>query len=100
MHRYKEDFALMRELGIKAYRFSVSWPRILPQGRGEVNMEAIRMYRDMIQEMKANGITPYLTLFHWEFPQALEDMGGWLNPNIVEYFGNTPAWWRKISPIW
>lgn len=87
MHLYKEDFALMKELGIKAYRFSVSWSRILPQGHGEVNEEAIGMYRDMITEMKANGITPYLTLFHWEFPQALEDIGGWTNPKVVDYFG-------------
>ena len=67
---YKEDLALMREFGVKAYRFSVSWARILPQGVGEVNMEAVQLYRDMILEMKKNGITPYLTMYHWEFPQA------------------------------
>lgn len=87
MHRYKDDYALMRNLGIKAYRFSLNWARILPEGIGRVNEKAIAMYRDMILTMKENGITPYLTMFHWEFPQALEDMGGWRNPKVVEWFG-------------
>ena len=87
MHRYKEDIALMKELGIKAYRFSVSWPRIIPNGVGEVNQKAIEMYRDMIQEMIQNDIKPYLTMYHWELPQAMEDKGGWVNPDIVEAFG-------------
>ena len=87
MHRYKEDFALMKELGIPAYRFSVSWARLMPNGVGEVNPKAVAMYRDMIQEMLANGIKPYLTMYHWELPQALEDKGGWTNPDIVEAFG-------------
>lgn len=87
MHHYKEDYALMRNLGIKAYRFSMSWARILPEGTGRVNEKAIAMYRDMILEMKKNGITPYITLFHWEFPQALQDKGGWQNPQVVEWFG-------------
>ena len=87
MHHYKEDYALMRNLGIKAYRFSLNWARILPEGTGKVNEKAIAMYRDMILCMKANGITPYITLFHWEFPQALYERGGWLNPEVVEWFG-------------
>ena len=66
----KEDIALMKHLGIRAYRFSLNWARILPEGTGRVNEKAIAMYRDMILTMKENGITPYLTLFHWEFPQA------------------------------
>lgn len=86
MHRYKEDFALMRHLGVKAYRFSLSWARILPEGTGRVNEKAIRLYRDMIQEMKKNGITPFVTLFHWEYPQVLQEKGGWLNPDSVEWF--------------
>ena len=80
MHHYKEDYALMKNLGIKAYRFSLNWARILPEGTGRVNEKAIRMYRDMITCMKENGITPYITMFHWEFPQALYEKGGWLNP--------------------
>ncbi len=86
MHHYKEDFRLMAQLGIKHYRFSVSWSRIMPEGRGRVNQKAIDMYRDMIMTMKENGITPYLTMFHWETPQELEYKGGWLNPEIVDDF--------------
>ena len=87
IHRYKEDFALMRLLGIRAYRFSLSWARILPEGTGRVNEKAIVLYRDMILEMKKNGITPYITLYHWEFPQALQDRGGWLNEDVIGWFG-------------
>lgn len=87
MHRYKSDYALMKNLGIKAYRFSINWARILPEGTGLVNEKAIAMYRDMILTMKRNGITPYLTMFHWEFPQALQEKGGWLNEDVVEWFG-------------
>lgn len=87
IHRYKEDFALMRLLGIKAYRFSLNWARILPEGTGKVNGKAIELYRDMILEMKKNGITPYITLYHWELPQALQDQGGWLNEKVIDWFG-------------
>ena len=86
MHRYKEDYALMRELGVKAYRFSVSWARLMPEGTGRVNEKAVALYRDMILEMKKNGIEPYMTLYHWELPQALEDKGGWLNEEIIDWF--------------
>lgn len=91
IHRYKEDFALMRLLGIKHYRFSISWSRILPEGTGEVNEEGIRLYRDMITEMKKNGIEPYVTLYHWEMPQALQNRGGWLSPDSPDWFGNYAA---------
>ena len=87
MHHYKDDYALMKNLGIKAYRFSLNWARILPEGTGRVNEKAIAMYRDMILTMKENGITPYITLFHWEFPQALQEKGGWLNEEVVDWFG-------------
>lgn len=87
MHRYKEDYALMRMLGIKAYRFSVSWTRLMPEGIGKVNEKAVALYRDMIEEMKKNGIEPYLTMYHWEFPQALQDKGGWLNEEVIQWFG-------------
>lgn len=87
MHRYKEDYKLMKLLGIKAYRFSMSWARILPEGTGKVNEKAIAMYRDMILSMKENGIEPYITMYHWEFPQALQDKGGWLNEDVVQWFG-------------
>lgn len=87
MHRYKEDYALMRMLGIKAYRFSVNWTRLMPEGIGKVNEKAVALYRDMIAEMKKNGIEPYLTMYHWEFPQALQDKGGWLNEEVIQWFG-------------
>ena len=87
MHRYKEDFALMRLLGIKNYRFSLSWSRILPAGTGKVNGKAVQMYRDMILCMKENGIRPFITMFHWEFPYELFKKGGWLNEDVVEWFG-------------
>lgn len=86
IHRYKDDYKLMRLLGVKAYRFSVSWSRIMPEGTGRVNEKAITLYRDMITEMKKNGIVPYLTMYHWELPQALQDQGGWLNENIIQWF--------------
>lgn len=87
MHRYKEDYQLMKMLGIRAYRFSMSWARILPEGTGKVNEKAIALYRDMILEMKKNGVEPYITMYHWEFPQALQDKGGWLNEDVIEWFG-------------
>ena len=87
IHRYREDFALMREMGVKHYRFSLNWARILPEGTGEVNQKAIDMYRDMLLCLKENGITPYITMFHWEFPQKLYERGGWMNPDVVKWFG-------------
>lgn len=87
MHLYKKDYALMRMLGIKAYRFSISWARLIPEGAGKVNEKAVALYRDMIAEMKKNGIEPYLTMYHWEFPQALQDRGGWLNEEVIQWFG-------------
>lgn len=88
IHRYKEDFALMRLLGIEHYRFSLSWARLMPQGTGSVNEKGIALYRDMILEMKKNGITPYITMFHWELPQALQDQGGWLNETSIQWFAD------------
>ena len=88
MHRYREDYRLMRLLGVKAYRFSVSWSRIMPEGTGRVNEKAVALYRDMIAAMRENGITPYLTMYHWELPQALQDQGGWLNEEMIGWFGD------------
>lgn len=85
-HRFKEDVALMAKLGIKAYRFSVSWPRVLPDGTGAVNEKGVAFYSALIDELLKNDITPYLTLFHWDYPQALFERGGWLNPDSPEWF--------------
>lgn len=87
MHRYREDYRLMKLLGIRAYRFSLNWARILPEGTGRVNEKGIALYRDMIMEMKKNGVEPYITMYHWELPQALQDKGGWQNQEIIQWFG-------------
>lgn len=87
IHKYKEDFELMRLMGVKNYRFSISWARIMPEGTGRVNEKGIQLYRDMLTCMKENGITPYITLYHWEMPEALALRGGWMNREIVDWFG-------------
>lgn len=86
-HRYREDIKLMKEMGLKAYRFSVDWSRVLPEGTGRVNEQGVAFYNALIDELLANGIEPYLTLYHWELPYELYKRGGWLNPQIVEWFG-------------
>ena len=85
-HRWKEDVALMKQLGLKAYRFSVSWSRILPEGTGRVNQAGLDFYSNLVDELLANGIEPLLTLYHWDLPAALDDRGGWLNPQIADWF--------------
>jgi beta-glucosidase len=85
-HRYRDDIALMGELGIDAFRFSVAWPRVLPQGRGEVNKVGLDFYDALVDELLGNGIAPYVTLFHWDTPQVLEDAGGWPARDTVDAF--------------
>jgi len=87
-HRFKEDIALMKQLGIRSYRFSFSWPRILPRGTGEVNEAGIKFYEDLVDELIQNQITPFATLFHWDYPAALQKQGGWLNPQSPIWFEN------------
>lgn len=88
-HRVEQDVRLMKELRMKAYRFSISWPRIFPNGRGEVpNEKGIAFYSMLIDTLLAHGIEPWVTLYHWDLPQKLEDeYGGWLDPQIVDDFG-------------
>lgn len=76
----------MAELGIKAYRFSISWTRILPDGTGRVEEKGVRYYRDLVKELRSRGITPYATLFHWDYPAVLMRKGGWLNPESPRWF--------------
>ena len=78
-HRYKEDVALMRSIGANAYRFSISWPRIFPQGTGTPNPKGLDFYNRLVDELVAAGIAPFPTLYHWDLPQALQDKGGWQN---------------------
>ncbi|KAL1298392.1 hypothetical protein HN51_042766 [Arachis hypogaea] len=88
-HRYKEDVGIMKYINLDAYRFSISWSRILPKGTlsGGINQEGIKYYNNLINELLANGIQPFVTLFHWDLPQALQDdYGGFLSPRIVDDF--------------
>lgn len=85
--RYRDDIALMRELGLSAYRFSISWSRIYPEGTGTVNQRGLDFYRRLVDELAAAGIQPMATLYHWDLPAALDDRGGWLNPDIADWFG-------------
>jgi len=84
-HRYKEDVALMKELGLKSYRFSVSWCRIMPQ-KDVVNPKGIAFYQDLVAELRKAEIEPLLTLYHWDLPVWAEEEGGWKNPRIIEYY--------------
>ncbi|HEX4834374.1 MAG TPA: GH1 family beta-glucosidase [Trebonia sp.] len=86
-HRYPEDVALLKRLGAGAYRFSVSWPRILPKGRGEVSQQGLDYYRRLADALLAEGIAPVATLYHWDLPQALQDeFGGWAGRDVAEAF--------------
>ena len=85
-HHWREDVALMKELGLKSYRFSVSWPRVLPEGVGQVNEAGIRFYVGLVDELRAAGIEPLVTLYHWNLPMALYERGGWKNPDSPDWF--------------
>ena len=88
-HRFKEDIALMAEQGLKTYRFSIAWTRILPEGRGEINQKGLDFYSDLIDELLKYGIEPIVTLYHWDLPQALEDAyGGWESRQVIQDFTN------------
>jgi beta-glucosidase len=76
-HRHPQDVALMRELGLDAFRFSIAWPRIVPDGRGRVNEAGLDFYDRLVDELLAAEIAPFPTLYHWDLPQPLEDAGGW-----------------------
>ncbi len=76
-HRYRDDVRLMRDLGLNAFRFSIAWPRVVPEGRGRVNEAGLDFYDRLVDELLAAGIEPFVTLYHWDLPQALEDAGGW-----------------------
>jgi beta-glucosidase len=88
-HRYKEDVALIRDLGVKAYRFSIAWPRVFPEGSGAPNPKGLDFYNRLVDELLANGIEPYATLYHWDLPQALQDrVGGWQSSETSKAFGD------------
>ncbi len=87
-NRYKEDIQLVKSLGFKSYRFSISWPRIFPNGRGRVNEKGIDFYDRLVDELMNNDITPFATIYHWDLPAALQDLGGWANRDMACWFGD------------
>ena len=110
-HRFREDIAVMKQLGLKMYRFSVAWPRVLPAGRGTVNQAGLDFYRRLVDELLANDIEPNLSLYHWDLPQALQDAGGWPSRDIAGWFADYAevvygalhdrvAWWSTINEPW
>src|SRR5690606_796156 len=90
-HRYAEDVALMSQLGTNAYRFSMSWARLQPDGRGPLNPEGVAFYDRLLDELAAAGITPWVTLYHWVLPQSLVDAGGWPERDTAYRFADYAA---------
>lgn len=103
-HLYPQDIRLMKELGIQTYRLSISWPRIFPEGQGRPNPGGIEFYKKLIRLLLQNDIKPAVTLFHWDLPQKLQDMGGWANREVTEYFAQYARYVFKelgeLVPIW
>jgi len=111
-HRFKDDIRIMRDLGLRVYRFSISWPRLLPQGRGDVNPVGVKFYRSLLETLHANDIEPVVTLYHWDLPQCLEDSyGGWLGSEVLDdfelyaracffQFGDLVKRWITINEPW
>jgi beta-glucosidase len=110
-HRFEEDVALMGDLGVQAYRFSVAWPRIQPEGRGAPNRRGLDHYRRLVDSLRRRGIAPMLTLYHWDLPQALEDAGGWTSRDTAERFaeyagivhralGSEVPYWITLNEPW
>ncbi len=91
-HRFREDVALMKQLGVKAYRFSLNWARLLPAGEGKVSEDGKRFYTELLTELRAAGIEPWITLFHWDYPYALYLRGGWLSPE-------SPRWFEEYAGV-
>lgn len=110
-HRMRDDVALMKGLGIQAYRFSISWPRLIPTGRGPVNPVGAQFYSDLVDELIAAGIEPVATLYHWDLPQEFEDAGGWTNRETAyafadyaaaaaEVLGDRVTLWTTLNEPW
>jgi len=85
-HRYAEDIDLIKSMNFKVFRFSTSWPRIIPSGTGEINRKGLDFYHKVIDKCLSVGIEPWITLYHWDLPQALEEQGGWANRKIIDWF--------------
>lgn len=85
-HRYRDDIKLMKEISLNAYRFSIAWSRIFPQGKGQLNQDGLDFYERVVDELLDSGIEPFVTLYHWDLPQALQEKGGWANRDTIGYF--------------
>ena len=97
-HRYKEDVEVMKDLGANAYRFSIAWPRIFPDGTGQPNQKGLDFYSRLVDEVKAAGIEPFATLYHWDLPQVLQDKyGGWQSAETAKAFGEYGGLRREKS---
>ncbi len=103
-HRYKEDVKIMKELGLQFYRYSISWSRIFPEGKGKPNPKGIDFYKRLTNELLENGIKPAVTLYHWDLPQELQYQGGWANRDITDYFQQYSEYVFKelgdVVPMW
>ncbi|HEX6066837.1 MAG TPA: family 1 glycosylhydrolase, partial [Longimicrobiales bacterium] len=103
-HRFRDDVALMSELGINSYRFSISWSRVLPAGRGARNPKGLDFYARLVDELLARNIVPNVTLYHWDLPAALDERGGWLNADIAGWFADYAVlMYRTLGdrvPLW
>jgi len=97
-HRYEADLDLLQEAGMDGYRFSTSWARVMPEGRGPVNVEGLDYYDRLVDAMLARGLKPFQTLYHWEMPSALADLGGWTNRDVADWFADfTEVITRRIG---
>ena len=85
-HRYRDDVKLMKSMSLNAYRFSIAWSRIFPQGKGQINQRGLNFYERLVDELLDSGIEPFVTLYHWDLPQALQEKGGWVNKDTIGYF--------------
>ena len=103
-HLYRKDILDMKELGLKSFRFSISWSRVLPQGVGQLNDKGMDYYKRVINDLNENGIIPNVTLYHWDLPQVLEDRGGWVNRDSIEWFGEYAhkmfSTFGDVVPMW
>jgi beta-glucosidase len=110
-HRYRDDVGLMRDLGLDAFRFSIAWPRVMPEGRGRINEAGLDFYDRLVDELLAHDIEPFATLFHWDTPQALEDAGGWparatakafteYTEAVVRRLGDRVRYWITHNEPW
>jgi beta-glucosidase len=109
--RWRDDVSLMKSLGLRGYRFSIAWSRVLPEGRGRVNPKGLDFYKGLVDALLAAGIAPNATLYHWDLPAALDDRGGWLNPEVAGWFadyarvmfdalGDRVPMWATLNEPW